>query len=157
MVAKKDGSVRLIIYARPDKSRPPHTRRCSSDTLSSIESTEATSRIFGEQMSISDVFVDLSLADVDNCFRHIHIRERLRRYFAFPGVLSARELGIVGTIFRGAPLVAESQVHSGCASLPMGFGWRLYFCAEDKRKADVGGRGFRPFHIGQWHGQSNLN
>ena len=85
-------------------------------------------------MSISDVFVYLVMAGVDNCFRCIRISESLGQYFTFPGLFSARELGIVGTIFRGAPLVAESQIHICWALLPMGFGWSLYFAQRINEK-----------------------
>ena len=34
---------------------------------------------------------------------------------------------ILGASLRGAPLATESQIHICCASLPMGFGWSLYF------------------------------
>ena len=72
-------------------------------------------------MSTSDVLVYLGMADVDTCFRRIRISESVGQYFTFPGLFLARELGIVGTMFRGAPLVVESQIHSCCSSLPMGF------------------------------------
>ena len=91
--------------------KPPHTHLSSSETLPSIESTEATGRSFIEQMSISDVLVYLGLADVDNCFRRIRISESLGQYFTFPVLFSARELGIVGTMFRGAPLVDVAAPH----------------------------------------------
>ena len=61
-------------------------------------------------MSISDVLVYLGMADVDNCFRRIRINESLGQYFTFPVVFSARELGIVGTLFRRASFVAESYI-----------------------------------------------
>ena len=57
-VARKDGSLRLIIDARPADSlmvKPPRTPLCSRETLSGIESMEAAGHSFGEQMSISDV------------------------------------------------------------------------------------------------------
>ena len=111
-----------------------HTPLCSSETLSNIESTEATGRSFSEQMSTSDVLVYSGMADVDSCFHHICTSENLGRYFTFPGLFSARGLGIVGTFVRGAPLVAESQIHICCASLPMGFGWSLYFAQRIDEK-----------------------
>ena len=52
----------------------------------------------------------------------------------FPGVVSAREWGIVDTIVRGAALVAESQIYICCASLPMGFGWSLHFAQRINEK-----------------------
>ena len=114
-VAKKDGSLRLVIDARPANSlmvKPPHTHThtplCSSETLASIESTEAAGRSFGEQMCISYVLVYSGMADVDRCFHRIRIIESLGQYLTFPG--SARELGIVGIMFRGGPLIAESQI-----------------------------------------------
>ena len=109
----------------------------------------AAGRSFGEQMSISDVLVYLGMADVDSCFHRIRTSESLGQYSTFPCVFSARELGIVGTIVRGAPLVAESQINICCAALPMGFGCSLYLFTDDTRKADVGGRGPRPVHISQ--------
>ena len=82
-----------------------------------------TVRSFGEQMSASDVLVDLGVGDVDDYFRRIRISESVGQYFTFPGVVSAKELRIAGSTFRGALLVvAESQVHICCSSVPMGFG-----------------------------------
>ena len=115
-------------------AKPPHAPLCSSETLSSFESTEATGRSLSEQMSISDVLVYLGMADVDHFVHRIRISERLGQYFTFPGLFPARELGIVGTFVCGAPLVAESQIHICCVSLPMGFGWRLYFAQRINEK-----------------------
>ena len=123
-VAKRDGSLRLIMDARPANSlmvKPPHTPLCSSEILPSIESMEATGRSFSEHMPISDVLVYVGMADIDNYFRCIRISESLGHHFTFPGVFSARELMIVGTVVRGAPRLAESQIHICCAALPMGF------------------------------------
>ena len=85
------------------------------------------------------MLVYLGMADVDNCFHRIRISDILGRYFTFPGLFSARELGIVGTMFHGAPLVAESQIHICCASLPMGFVWSLYFAhrMNEKRMSEA--------------------
>ena len=110
--SKEGRRFRLIIYARPANSfmvKPPHTPLCSSETLSGIESMEAAGHSFGEQMSISVVLVYLCMADVDNCFRRIRISESLGEYFTFPGVFSARELGLVGSICRGTLLAANRK------------------------------------------------
>ena len=85
-------------------------------------------------MPISDVLVYLGMADVDNCFHRIRISERLGQYFTFPGLFSARELGIFGTVLYAAPLVAESQIHICCASLPMVFGWSQHFAQRINEK-----------------------
>ena len=69
----------------------------------------------------------LGVADADNCFHRIKIKEDIGQYFVVPGVFSARELGVVGQVYDGRVLSPDSLVRVRCADLPMGFGWSLYF------------------------------
>ena len=72
----------------------------------------------------------LGMADVDNCFHRIRISESLRQFFVLPSDFSTRELGLVGTMYKGSVLTAASRVRLCCASLPMGFGWSMYFAQK---------------------------
>ena len=52
----------------------------------------------------------LGVADVDNCFHRIKIKEDLGQYFVLPRVFSARELGVVGQVYDGRVLGPDSLV-----------------------------------------------
>ena len=129
-VAKKNGSLRMIIDARPANSvfrKPPHTPLCNSEVFANIESTESCGVSFEDLTAASSLPVYLGMADVDNCFHRIRIDEGLGQYFCLPSLFSAKELDIVGQTVSGVTLSASSQVRVCCQSLPMGFGWSLYF------------------------------
>ena len=70
------------------------------------------------------------MADVDNCFHRIRIDEDLGQYFCLPSFFTAQELNLVGQTMHGRVLEKGDRVRVCCASLPMGFGWSLYFAQK---------------------------
>ena len=110
--------------------KPPHSPLCNSEILAAIESASSDLRSFSDLTTEGDVPMYLGMADVDNCFDRIRISESLGQFFVWPGDFSTRELGLVGTIYKGSVLTAASRVRLCCASLPMGFGWSLYFAQK---------------------------
>ena len=103
-VSKKDGSLRLIIDARPANAlmvKPPHTALCNSEILAAIESASSDLHSFSDLTAESDMPMYLGMADVDNCFQRIRISECLGQFFVLPSDFSARELCLVGTMYKG--------------------------------------------------------
>ena len=121
-VSKKNGSLRMIIDARPANDlmrKPPHTPLCNSEILSSIESNSKCNLTFNDLTSACDVPVYMGMADVDNCFHCIRISESLGQYFCLPTFFTAKELGMVGETLSGHTLTPDYRVRVCCHSLPM--------------------------------------
>ena len=119
----------MIVDARPANAmfkRPPHTPLCNSEIFAGFESRNRGEHTFAEMTGPCEP-VYLGVADVDNCFHRIRISENLGCFFCLPGQFTAKELGIIGSVYQGRVLSADSIVRVRCAALPMGFGWSLYF------------------------------
>ena len=99
----------------------------NSEIFSAFESLNEGEGNFSEMTCDPLNLIYLGVADVDNCFHRIKIKENLGRYVVLSGAFNARELGVVGHVYDGRVLTPDSLVRVRCAALPMGFGWSLYF------------------------------
>ena len=123
--------MRLITDARPANScfqQPPGVPLCSAETLGLFE-IEAGFGLTPAELAATAPFPGLFLgsADVENCFHRFLIPPWLSRFFLVDESFSVDELGLVGTSSGGRLLARRDEVMVGCATLPMGFSWALYF------------------------------
>jgi hypothetical protein len=133
-VAKKNGSLRLIIDARPTNAlfqKPPGAPLCSAETLASIEVVlDADCQTFGDVACTDHGDLFLGVSDVENAFHRIGIPDWLSEYFVIDVTFYAFELGLAGTTLGDRVVDPSDEVAIACTALPMGFGWAVYLCQK---------------------------